>query len=60
MASSPHDAGDEMFDEFLTARGHDVHPSSWEQDGRKKQCPECGGLHDMTATFCTVCGWDPH
>lgn len=50
---------DDIFDEFLSRRGHDVEPSGWEESYNKKQCPECGGLHDTSATCCTVCGWDP-
>lgn len=59
MASSPNGAGDEVFDQFLADRGHTVERVGWERDYNKKQCPECGGLHDNSATHCTVCGWDP-
>lgn len=59
MASSPNGAGDDVFDQFLTDRGHSVEEVGWEQEYNKKQCPECGGLHDTSATSCTVCGWDP-
>ena len=59
MASAPTGAGDELFDEFLSGRGHDTDPAGWNQEYNKKQCPDCGGLHDKTATNCTVCGWAP-
>ncbi len=59
MASSPNGAGDEVFDQFLADRGHSVEPTGWERDYNKKQCPDCGGLHDESAAACTVCGWDP-
>lgn len=57
MASAPDDAGDELLDQFLTQRGHDV--AQWEEDYNKKQCPECGGIHDTDAMACDVCGWRP-
>jgi len=57
MASAPDSAGDDLFDEFLTSRGHDV--STWESEYNKKRCPECGGIHDVEATDCSVCGWQP-
>lgn len=56
MASAQ--GSEDMFDEFLAQRGHDVE-SSWEESYNKKQCPECGGLHDPSATVCSVCGWSP-
>ena len=49
----------DMFDEFLSQRGHATETPSWEQEYNKKQCPECSGLHDMSATECSVCGWCP-
>ena len=58
MASAP-GAGDDVLDQFLTTRGHTVEPVGWERDRKKKQCPDCGGLHDSTATTCSVCGWIP-
>ncbi|MCW8172163.1 MULTISPECIES: HVO_0416 family zinc finger protein [Natrialba] len=58
MASSPNGAGD-VFDQYLTDRGHAVERVGWDQEYNKKQCPECGGLHDTSATTCTVCGWEP-
>jgi acetone carboxylase gamma subunit len=57
MASAPDGASDDMFDEFLEARGHDH--STWETDYNKKRCPECGGIHDVEATACSVCDWRP-
>jgi len=57
MASAP--ADDEMFDEFLAQNGHETETVGWEENYNKKQCPECGGLHDTPATECTVCGWSP-
>jgi len=58
MASAPDAGGEDLFDEFLTRNGHE--PSvSWEREYNKKQCPECGGLHDLAATRCSVCDWTP-
>jgi len=57
MASAP--SSDDMFDEFLSDRGHDVEEAGWEENYNKKQCPDCGGLHDSAATDCSVCGWSP-
>ncbi len=52
---------DDVFDEFLSQRGYDVpsEASDWQRDRQKKQCPDCGGLHEKAATECTVCGWMP-
>jgi len=58
MASAPDDA-DELFDDFLAQNGHDVESVTWERSYNKKQCPECGGLHDSGAAECAVCGWAP-
>lgn len=52
-------ADDEIFDEFLSERGHETESASWEQDYNKKRCPDCSGLHDLGATECSVCGWSP-
>jgi len=57
MASAP--SSDDVLDEFLTQRGHQVDNLEWEENYNKKQCPECGGLHDTAATACSVCGWAP-
>jgi acetone carboxylase gamma subunit len=57
MASAP--STDDLFDEFLTDRGHEVETTGWEENYNKKQCPDCGGLHDSAATECSVCGWSP-
>ena len=56
MASAP---SDDMFDEFLSQRGHDMDSPGWEDSYNKKQCPECGGLHNSDAVECTICGWSP-
>ncbi len=58
MASAP-STDDDLFDEFLTTRGHETDERAWEEAYNKKQCPECGGVHDVSATACTVCGWSP-
>ncbi len=52
-------ADDDIFDEFLSERGHDTTPASWQRDHNKKRCPDCSGLHDLAATECSVCGWSP-
>jgi hypothetical protein len=54
-------SNDELFDEFLSDRGHETETDSrsWEQDYNKKRCPDCGGLHGLDAVSCTVCGWQP-
>jgi hypothetical protein len=57
MASAP--SNDELFDEFLSDRGHEVEAVGWDENYNKKQCPECSGLHDTDATECSVCGWVP-
>jgi hypothetical protein len=59
MATAP-ESGDDLFDDFLSRRGHETEQGSWERDHNKKQCPECGGLHDLGATDCGVCGWTPN
>ena len=59
MATAP-ESGDDLFDDFLSRRGHETEHVSWERDHNKKQCPECGGLHDLAATDCGVCGWTPN
>lgn len=56
MASAPEHT-DDMFDEFLSSRGHDT--ASWETDYNKKRCPDCGGVHEESARSCSVCGWSP-
>ena len=59
MVSAPIDHGDDsIFDDFLSQRGHETAPVDWNVDYNKKQCPECGGLHDVSATECSVCGWE--
>ncbi|XVH30373.1 HVO_0416 family zinc finger protein [Haloferacaceae archaeon DSL9] len=59
MASAPH-TDDELFDEFLSDRGHATELVEWDRSYNKKQCPECGGIHEESATSCTVCGWSPY
>ena len=59
MASAPSHKDDELFDRFLEDRGHEVEDPGWERSYNKKQCPDCGGLHDQSAAECTVCGWAP-
>ncbi len=58
MASGPKELGDTV-DDFLISRGHENANPDWLWDGKKKQCPECFGLHPGTASECTVCGWVP-
>lgn len=50
---------DDIFDEFLTDRGHETETVTWDRSYNKKSCPECSGLHEMSANACTVCGWQP-
>ena len=57
MATAP--STDEVIDEFLSQRGHETESVNWEENYNKKQCPDCGGLHEQTATECSVCGWSP-
>jgi len=57
MAQSQTD--DDVFDDFLDQRGYETSDVGWEENYNKKQCPDCGGLHDVDATSCTVCGWSP-
>lgn len=58
MASAP-SSDDDLFDEFLTDRGHETEIVRWDRSYNKKQCPECGGINDDSATQCEVCGWRP-
>lgn len=57
MATVPNDSEEELIDQFLSQRGHET--ASWETEYNKKQCPECGGIHDTEAVTCSVCGWSP-
>jgi hypothetical protein len=57
MASAP--KSDDLMDEFLLRRGHDIEETGWDQSYNKKQCPDCGGLHGQAASQCGVCGWTP-
>lgn len=58
MASAPTDV-DDLFDEFLSQRGHETDGVGWEREYNKKQCPECMSLHDLDAADCSVCDWGP-
>lgn len=58
MASAP-SSDDDLFDEFLSERGHETEIVSWERSYNKKQCPDCGGINDETAAECVTCGWQP-
>jgi hypothetical protein len=51
---------DNIFYDFLEERGHDHETASWEEDYNKKRCPDCGGLHALDASVCSVCGWQPN
>ena len=57
MASASSD--DDLFDKFLTDRGHETEPVRWDRSYNKRQCPDCGALHDEDATRCSVCDWRP-
>jgi ribosomal protein L40E len=57
MASASGD--DDVFDRFLTDRGHEAEPVRWDRSYNKRQCPDCGALHDEDATRCSVCDWQP-
>ena len=57
MASASGD--DDVFDRFLTDRGHETEPVRWDRSYNKRQCPDCGALHDEDATRCSVCDWRP-
>ncbi|WP_433625778.1 HVO_0416 family zinc finger protein [Halomicrococcus sp. NG-SE-24] len=60
MASAPTgDADESVFDQFLSDRGHETEQVDWQEEYNKKQCPECGGLHELAASRCSVCGWAP-
>lgn len=58
MASAP-SPEDDLFDEFLTDRGHETELVRWDRSYNKKQCPECGGINAEGATQCEACGWQP-
>ena len=42
MAAEPSDYDDELFDQFLSDRGHDTTPVRWDRSYNKLQCPDCG------------------
>jgi transposase len=48
---------DAVLDQFLENNGHST--AAWDRSYNKKQCPECGGIHDVNAMTCSVCGWSP-
>jgi hypothetical protein len=50
---------DDLFDQFLSDRGHETEPVRWDRSYNKLQCPDCGGLHPEGASECSVCGWRP-
>jgi len=50
----------DIFDEFLDEKGHEHETAAWEKDYNKKRCPDCGGLHALDASVCSVCGWQPN
>jgi acetone carboxylase gamma subunit len=52
-------ANEDIYDRFLESRGHEPDAPDWERDHKKKRCPECMGLHELEATACGVCGWEP-
>ncbi|MFB6142265.1 MAG: HVO_0416 family zinc finger protein [Halorientalis sp.] len=52
------EANDGVLDQFLAGRGHE-NVETWDRSYNKLQCPDCGGLHEESATACTVCGWSP-
>lgn len=58
MESASNEVGDSV-ERFLIQRGHEPSHPEWLWDGNKKQCPECYGLHRVTARECSVCGWIP-
>ena len=50
-------ADDDVLEEYLDVQDSDS--PAWERDHNKKRCPDCGGLHGLDASVCTVCGWQP-
>jgi hypothetical protein len=60
MTSRMATANEDIFDDFLDERGHTTESPSWERDYNKKRCPDCGGLHGLDASTCSVCGWQPN
>lgn len=59
MGSAPNEVTDAV-DRVLIQNGHEPADPEWLWDGRKKQCPECYGLHAVAARECAICGWAPH
>jgi len=58
MATAP-ESDDAALDRLLERNGHDTETATWERSYNKLQCPDCGGLHEPTASECSVCGWAP-
>lgn len=48
---------EEVIDDFLKSRGLKKEKLDWEKDGRKKKCPECGGVNNEDKKECSSCGW---
>ena len=59
VMSKAQPSDDELFDEFLSTNGHETAPAGWDESYNKKQCPDCGSLHDDGAMTSSVCGWQP-
>ncbi|MFB6196649.1 MAG: HVO_0416 family zinc finger protein [Halobacteriaceae archaeon] len=58
MASSPDPDTESLIDEFLSRKDTNE-IVTWDQSYNKLQCPECGGLHEESASKCDICGWAP-
>jgi hypothetical protein len=59
MATAPDPDDGDVIDDFLSRRGHDTGGVDWQRSHNKKQCPDCGGLHELSASQCSVCDWTP-
>ena len=59
MATAPDPDGSDVIDDFLSRRGHEPDGVGWQRSYNKKQCPDCGGLHELSASQCSVCDWTP-
>ena len=58
-SSAPSADDDDVFDEFLSDRGHETEIVRWDRSYNKLQCPECGALHPEGTARCDVCDWRP-